>query len=598
MSNTYSVVDGSGRYLANVIAKRGRNEIQFYPLTGSSHGPVDETQVTRHELQTDSDIADVAWINDSAVPVTPSKKSAKKRSASAILAAESATSSPKTPQTPFSPQQKRPQWPKWPKWSARLAKWLLHSIVVPASVSVPEPPISLAATTNDNSVWMLGASGSICSVNVIDGEITKSIRFGRIDPDVCVIAECKYKTKKRRNCPDTEELFVASSRLHLIDGAKCRGYQIAEFFDPEDDEETNKAPIASIVTATTDGSIIVTNRDDSSVLQLYDVADPSQNPVLLQCKSSDIHSVRTLKDEYVVAFTSKGAELFAIKDEISTKPVACIQPRLSRVSFENLYWSNQHGVVGVWYDGNQPRFTPISEDLAFDGHYKIPISVKPTVPSDEPEEDTVADITFTAENGADVTITNIPATNDNEENIKSTIRQFASSEHCASLVENLFEVISARVAEDPSRKTSLSVWLRWILLAHGGHISKQKRFADNLHALQSSLEDGMDLMSKLLALQGRLQLLKAQAELRNSVANGDNAFGADVEADEQERELDALNDTFNTTANIEESVIYANGENDDFEDALSTQADTAKDDISYENGEEDTVDEDVTASTK
>ena len=74
--------------------------------------------------------------------------------------------------------------------------------------------------------------------------------------------------------------------------------------------------------------------------------------------------------------------------------------------------------------------------------------------------------------------------------------------------------------------------------------------------------------------------MKSQAELRTRVNDESGS-------DHEQTELDQLNDTFNTT-NIEESVVYANGENDDFEDAPEEFANgPEKAELVYENGEED-----------
>ena len=155
------------------------------------------------------------------------------------------------------------------------------------------------------------------------------------------------------------------------------------------------------------------------------------------------------------------------------------------------------------------------------------------------------------------------SSNDNEDSIKDTIRLFSQSEKCCDLVENLFEIVSKKVASDPSRKSSLSIWLKWVLLAHGGYISKQEKLETSLALLQTSLDDGMKLMPKLLALQGRLQLLKSQAELRNKISTQ-----TQEEESEPEDEYETFNETFNNTTNIEESVVYANGENDDDFDSI------------------------------
>ncbi|QBM88629.1 U3 small nucleolar RNA-associated protein 9 [Metschnikowia aff. pulcherrima] len=605
MSEPYSVVDALGQYLASIIPRQGRNEVQFYPLT-SQKTLVDTAKISRHELQADLDIAAVTWLNEQATSASSSEISTKKRPAMALSSLENGSaheSSPKQSKNgDFAPENGHSA----PKVSLLLAVALKLGEIWTfsptndqrvAQFEAPEAISAITPSTHANHFWALGKLKSIYEINAVDGEVTKTIRFGRIDLSTSAIAQCHFSVKKKRLGPVTEPLFVGSSHLFLIDAAKQRGYTVNEFVD----ESEEKSLVLQIHTVSSDGLRVVMVRGNSRVLALYDIADPSLIPLYLNCQDSDIRSVRALADAYVVVHTAKGAELFAL-DGVESTPVATITPQPKNVVFENFYYSQAHGVVAIYYDGNQPQFVPIQREPKFEGAHVIPIEMTESADAPEPVRD--LDIAFTAEQNDE--IVNVPAgklsaelsalllqepvssdevialcaANDDEANIRDAVRLFAQLDEYSTLVEQLFAVVSKRVCADPTRRSSLSVWLRWVLLAHGGHIAKQKKFADSLRLLQRSLDDGMLLMGKLLALQGRLQLLKSQAELRTRVNDESGS-------DHEQTELDQLNDTFNTT-NIEESVVYANGENDDFEDAPEEFANgPERAELVYENGEED-----------
>lgn len=636
MTQPYSTVDASGRYLASITPKQGRSEVQFYPISQNANTLIDESKVARHELQVDLAITAVTWLNENGGASTNGSKNGKKRSA-----------------TPESESGSKSAANAGTNTETRLSASLLLAVALAlgevwvfapqtdmpvAQIEAPEPVISMAPSSVPNRVWALVELGSIYEINVIDGEPTKTIRFGKMYPDVRVLGQCKYETKKRRNCAETEVFFAASSRIVMVDGARSRGFVAAEFCAPLDPPQA----VTHLQTASADGRLVAVARElpkqtqtepqtptkhksknknknsntntthDHAVVEIYDAADPSLQPVRLPCLGSEIRSVRSLNGAYVVAHTPQGADVFVIGEGIapgSNQAVATVTTSVPGLVFENLYWTPAHGVVGVWYDGCAPRFVRVSPELVLEGAYNVPVEYANGVESsagarDEKALKGVLDITFTAgeKENSDVDANveaNMPPSKLfselstqlvaepvdstsvltlcrsvlDEDIVKDTIRQFAYLENYATLVEKLFEVVGTQVARDPSQKSALSVWLRWVLLAHGGHLAKQTRFAATLRTLQRSLDDGMRLMPKLLALQGRLQLLKAQAELRNAVANGEFGPSAqDAELDAQQRELDALNETtFNNTTHLEESVVYANGENDDFEDAVDTQ---------------------------
>lgn len=100
----------------------------------------------------------------------------------------------------------------------------------------------------------------------------------------------------------------------------------------------------------------------------------------------------------------------------------------------------------------------------------------------------------------------------------------------------LFPVISDAVSKDTTN-TNLALWFKWIYLIHGKHIAKQD--IAPVKEAKTQLELGVKLMSHLIAIQGKLQLLKLQNEMR---------------------EKNVVRDV--TTTIDDDSMVYANGEAD------------------------------------
>ena len=133
------------------------------------------------------------------------------------------------------------------------------------------------------------------------------------------------------------------------------------------------------------------------------------------------------------------------------------------------------------------------------------------------------------------------STNNDEASIKEVVKSFSAEENGLESISKLYEIVSHEVASKPDDTAVLALWLKWILLTHGGALSKSGDHYSDFKQLQKGLSKGMEQMPQLLALQGRLQLLRAQAQLRDTL----------IEVEEPEE------------VGRESSVVYANGEDDD-----------------------------------
>lgn len=576
MSGAFSQVDASGNYLANIILKNGRNEVQTYPISHREGVLVDESGIKRHELQSDQVVSCVTWLNDTAELVP--KKSTKRRADGDAATTTPTTTTPNTttPNTTTTPTTTTTTAPSPVSVPSLLAVALENEEVWVFSPLRDEPVavihgagklVSLARGHTQNCFWGLSDAAVLVQMHAIDATVTRTVRFAKTDADVALVSAGAATAAAHR-------VLVASATLYVVDPARSRKNVVRQLAPahPGDGCIAFAADVAP--------GVVAVARDLSGVLTVYRVAEEAA-PRTLRCAGSNITRLAAVAPGTLVAFTEHGAEVFADAATAApgAEPTACIRTSNAELPLENIVATAANGLVGVWYDGNQPRFVRIGDAAHVVGDVAVELQRRDDTRADAtPARDA---ITFAAHEAAPIAnvgaaellarlsqmlgaakvlrkeVVRLCAANDDEDNIKDAIRHFSQSERCADLVERLFEIVSKNVAADPSRKSSLSIWLKWILLAHGGYISKQEKLAPSLRLLQTSLDGGMNMMSKLLALQGRLQLLKSQAELRNKIS-GHVDDAADSEHDDE-----TFNDTFNHTQNVEESVVYANGENDD-----------------------------------
>lgn len=127
--------------------------------------------------------------------------------------------------------------------------------------------------------------------------------------------------------------------------------------------------------------------------------------------------------------------------------------------------------------------------------------------------------------------------------ILATIRRLESP-----LAVQLLEKLAERIARKPGRAGSLGTWVRWTLVAHGGYLVSLPNLVKTLSTLHGTLTTRAAALPRLLALQGRLDMLNAQLELRNSM-RGVGEYGSTAAARERE-----------------EQVTYIEGQEDDSSD--------------------------------
>ncbi|KAK9370792.1 Dip2/Utp12 family-domain-containing protein [Lipomyces kononenkoae] len=150
------------------------------------------------------------------------------------------------------------------------------------------------------------------------------------------------------------------------------------------------------------------------------------------------------------------------------------------------------------------------------------------------------------------------------------------------LSSTLLERLAERIARTPSRASQLSVWIRWIMVAHGGYLVGLPGLVNTLTNLRSTLSRNAGTLSRLLALQGRLEMLSAQIDMRKEGwKDEEEQVDSDIEYVEGDEEEVVLDD-----------AGYIVGEDEDESESEDEEAGEDDDDIDEEDDDDDDDDDD------
>lgn len=100
--------------------------------------------------------------------------------------------------------------------------------------------------------------------------------------------------------------------------------------------------------------------------------------------------------------------------------------------------------------------------------------------------------------------------------IQNTIARLDSS-----LAVVLLDRLAERIARNSTRFDQLNFWLKWIIIAHGGMLSSLPNLNNKLSNLHAILTKKANTLPRLLELQGRLNMLQQQTELKKEILNSE-----------------------------------------------------------------------------
>lgn len=156
--------------------------------------------------------------------------------------------------------------------------------------------------------------------------------------------------------------------------------------------------------------------------------------------------------------------------------------------------------------------------------------------------------------------------------IQSTISRLDSS-----LAVVLLDRLAERITRQTSRFDQLNYWLKWIIIIHGGVLTSFPNLNIKLSNLHAILSKKADTLPRLLELQGRLNMLYQQNDLKKEILRDD--FNDDSENAESDVEY---------VEELDDAELLQNGqdESDDAMDIINSQDDYLDSDIENESQDE------------
>lgn len=570
-------IDRTGRYFASVIAKTGRNEVQIFKVNPATRSSSESNlPVTKSALEADQRVTSVCWAygkDGESTTSTPSSTPSKKRGSNGGAKNGSATEE-----------------------SILLVVALEGGDLLVYTPGVSEPIRKIASGTGstagaiitsispshkNNSVWVVYED----SANLVEYSLTTSAKplktFKFEEGRACSVAHTLLGGKVS-NSSRSQPILVggeASSSFYLVDPSKPKKSLLMKYDGEEDDEESGAVVLFQQDVANPDTFAVV--RANSKDIQMY--STEKSLPIGKFTISSGSRAISALHfvDGALLAVTSDAVEVFDVSQYSHT---SVIKTNVAQRPLRDIVALTLNTIVGVWYDQNEPRFVSIDWSETGREAREIVVRLEEGITSTGSGSNTGSGSLAQETGGDDIdmdsedeeydflslrkpTIKNISSEelfaelnnnpqdsillcsqNNNEQTIKTTVKLLCES--LPAVAKSLFDEISKQVAAKPTRTASLSIWLKWLLLTHGGYIASQPDQRDNLRSLQEKLSSGMKLMPKLLALEGRLNLLRSQQQLRERIVDDD-------EEDEEAVPVGGDDD------DEEDNLVYANGENDD-----------------------------------
>ncbi|GAA6047982.1 hypothetical protein JCM3770_006455 [Rhodotorula araucariae] len=191
--------------------------------------------------------------------------------------------------------------------------------------------------------------------------------------------------------------------------------------------------------------------------------------------------------------------------------------------------------------------------------------------------------------------------------VRSTVKRLPSG----GLVLSLLEAIVDRLGKQkkgreglasPKRARALVAWLRETLIIHVGFLVTVPSLVTRLAALHASLSQRLALQAPLLALQGRMELVMSQIDLRQDRARVQTArskkalkpapkgrrYVEGESTDDEEAQVDGLEGDDLSEGDIEDVVLGAGGDGESDDDD-----DESGDDDGFGDLEDDDVDSDL-----
>lgn len=537
-----ALADPTGSYVANIISnsKGGRNEVQIFNISGSSSSQIQASVAVKFELTALECPIDAMWFTPSLSNSNP--KAPKRKQGTTDLDQEVTFTQPQL---------------------AVLLQTNEIILMLPTHSTItkrinPEPKIiRFLGISNSMHIWAIADTPKLVELSLETGMVSRSNKYK--EDDSVYIGSVVFS----KNSKLAPLVLIGATQIYSVDALKVRVPVLQKSSLPNNDP----AKIKHVRMSITNPKICYIASENSSQVYSYNTEDMTLRSTFEASGNVlDLNVIPTGGQELVAATTANGVDTFQPHSDQKCGTIKSGGRPLTGI-FINI--ASQR-LVGVFHDVNEPLFELIDCTLPPAGDIEIKVSLQKidaektsnaghqiqlpatcTIINESPEVilRQLVDL-LTIEGVRSDEVITLCSQNDDPATIKETVMLISLCENSKELVDLLISSIGPAVLADAADTTSLSIWLKWLLLLHGGTIAREPNHNEQLKQLQTGLEKGVALLPHMLALQGRLKLLKAQAEFRDKMAS----LALNEESEEQE--VPGAQEPAQT-------VAYANGENDD-----------------------------------
>lgn len=336
------------------------------------------------------------------------------------------------------------------------------------------------------------------------------------------------------NFPEVSKLLLCSNKLYMMSFDKGSESLVSEIKQSNEDKQVSHIKQLSL-----NKNFFLVSKHGFSTIDVFDIRDLKKSltinvPFIVNNIGSVINP--TTSTEYIIV--SMDVEIqayeFPTKDVNHPKPAFVITPSVTHndITFVNLFETNGKLVV-AFIENDQLNFSTIEWKNKMTEFIRVPpvlgksnISLKQSQLSKEKSlVENILNLLEDKNLNDEELLKNCFACED-EDTVKNIVRLLPISELDREAPVVLFEKISKCICNRPLSPSPASIWLKWLLLFHGAYIGRVSEQNENLLVLQKKLSEAMKLLPLLYGIQGRLQLLKSQTELRNrlNISYANNGF--------------------------------------------------------------------------
>lgn len=519
MSCLFGKFDSTASFYASKTSKLGKNEIHLYPLQHEASKITAPTSLSSSfELDSESELVNFDWIQQE--ESSKNKRSKRRHSVNGSGHESSSNLS-------------------YLAASFKSGTILVYSPFKKEVINEFKTNLPISVLTSSSNSFWVAASTDVYEYALNDSKPKNQISLPKSLKEITTI----------------KHTIIGGDEYLLVGGNKLVVYNITK------DELVVEYPAPKGKKSITINSIAYTNnhvaisRNGESNIYVYSLTNKRAHRTLTA--SGNVESLTGVDDSTIGALTKDGViEIY--KDafnENTTTPSFSIKTNKSDIGFSSL-WFSRGQLYLSWFDF-EPKFETVKlSEISDDLEINIQHVSKTSKQDNRVAEQIVADI----EVDESLEVRELEFASVIEKNLKDPSKlltilvsnsdlnkiKFTSTELTPEIAVELFRILKERVESNPSESAVFNNWIKWLLMAHSGPISHVM----NLKSLKGAYSKSLKQLPNLLSLQGRLEMLQSQLQLRNQIASNEV--------------LDT--NTRDPVERAEESIVYVNGENDEGDD--------------------------------